>query len=118
MPGAFGTGREHPSLRKVFHWHGDTFSLPDGAILIASSSAFPHQGFFYRREVIALQFHLEVTPSGVKELVEHGRNELERGPFVQTEQEILEEKCCFAINHELMFRLLDYLSGLVSPGES
>ena len=112
--GAFRIWTELPSVHKVFHWHGDTFTLPDGAALIASSRAFPHQGFIFRQEVVALQFHLEVTPDGVKELVEHGRNELNAGPFVQEEQEILEENCCFEANHELMFRLLDYLSGQVS----
>ena len=105
--------RHLPDTRKEFHWHGDTFTLPEGASTIASSAAFPHQGFIYREQVIALQFHLEVTPAQVREMVENGRQELTAGPFVQREGEILGEKCCYSVNHELMFGLLDYLSGQV-----
>jgi GMP synthase-like glutamine amidotransferase len=108
-----------PSVCKVFHWHGDTFSVPEGATLIACSKATPHQGFIYREKVVALQFHLEMTPSGVSELVEYGRHELaEEGPSIQSEKEILKEKSSYADNHELMFRLLDYLSGQASKKSS
>jgi GMP synthase (glutamine-hydrolysing) len=50
-PGSF------PSLQ----WHGDTFDLPDGATLLASSPAYRNQAFVYKR-AYGLQFHLEVTP--------------------------------------------------------
>lgn len=46
----------------VFHWHGDTFDLPAGAIHLASSDRYPHQAFRIGRDVYALQFHLEVDP--------------------------------------------------------
>ncbi len=110
-PGTFRIWPDLPPARKVFHWHGDTFTLPEGATLIASSLSFPNQGFLYGERVVALQFHLEVTPEGVRELLEHGRHELTGGPAVQTEKEILKENGCFAGNQQLMFRLLDYLSG-------
>lgn len=44
----------------VFHWHGDTFDLPAGATLLASSSMYAHQAFRFGQYVYALQFHLEV----------------------------------------------------------
>ncbi|GGH08383.1 type 1 glutamine amidotransferase [Silvibacterium dinghuense] len=43
----------------VFHWHGDTFDLPAGATLLASSSVYPHQAFRYAANVYGLQFHVE-----------------------------------------------------------
>lgn len=45
----------------VLHWHGDTFDLPEGARLLASTRVTPHQAFDWNDFVVALQFHLEVT---------------------------------------------------------
>jgi GMP synthase (glutamine-hydrolysing) len=47
-----------PSLQ----WHGDTFELPQGATLLASSPAYASQAFVYKR-AYGLQFHLEVSPA-------------------------------------------------------
>jgi len=46
---------------KVFHWHGDTFDLPLGAVLLASSELYKNQAFRYGDNVYGFQFHLEVT---------------------------------------------------------
>jgi GMP synthase (glutamine-hydrolysing) len=43
----------------VFHWHGDTFDLPEGATLLASSKDYPHQAFRIGIRVYGLQFHVE-----------------------------------------------------------
>ena len=52
-----GLPRELPTLQ----WHGDTFSLPEGAVLLASSPAYPNQAFRWGRSAYAVQFHLEVS---------------------------------------------------------
>jgi GMP synthase (glutamine-hydrolysing) len=44
----------------VLHWHGDTFELPKGATLLASSSMVKHQAFGFGRAALGLQFHVEV----------------------------------------------------------
>ena len=44
----------------VLHWHGDTFTLPDGAELLASSHVYDHQAFRRGRNLLALQFHAEM----------------------------------------------------------
>jgi GMP synthase (glutamine-hydrolysing) len=49
-----------PSSFPTLQWHGDTFDLPDGATLLASSPAYANQAFVYRR-AYGLQFHLEVS---------------------------------------------------------
>ena len=103
-----------PDTKKVFHWHVDTFPIPEGAVRIASSSAFSNQGFIYGRNAIALQFHLEMTPGSVAGMVHHCGDELVEGPYVQTADEILGERGCYAASQELMFRFLDYLCALDS----
>ncbi len=52
---------------QVFQWHGDTFDLPRGAVRLASSDIFPNQAFRYTDRVYALQFHIEVTPTIVRD---------------------------------------------------
>ena len=42
------------------HWHRDTFSLPEGAVHLAATRAFPHQAFRVGYRVYGLQFHVEV----------------------------------------------------------
>jgi len=101
-----------PGPRKVLHWHGDTFNIPEEATRIASSQAFPNQGFILGNNVVALQFHLEATPESIKELVENCRDELVEGPYIQTEKEILSGEGHFESNHQLLFKFLDYLSSL------
>jgi GMP synthase (glutamine-hydrolysing) len=51
-------GPSGPSL-PVFHWHRDTFDLPTGATLLASSDEYPHQAFRFGRYAYGLQFHVE-----------------------------------------------------------
>ncbi len=50
----------------VLHWHGDTFDLPDGAALLASTDRYPHQAFTWGKYALGLQFHLETTARGLE----------------------------------------------------
>lgn len=44
----------------VLHWHGDTFTLPEDAELLASSHVYAHQAFRCGPNILALQFHAEM----------------------------------------------------------
>jgi GMP synthase-like glutamine amidotransferase len=46
----------------TLQWHGETFDLPDRAVALASSLAYPNQAFRWGRRAYAVQFHLEVSP--------------------------------------------------------
>ncbi|PRC91747.1 type 1 glutamine amidotransferase [Solimicrobium silvestre] len=50
----------------MFQWHNETFSIPHGAKLIASSAHCPHQAFIIGDKHIAMQFHCEVKHSKVR----------------------------------------------------
>lgn len=68
----FGLGPEVP----VFQWHGDTFDLPPGAVLLAESPACRHQAFRLGTRAYGLQFHLEVTEGMVASWADAYREEL------------------------------------------
>lgn len=99
-----------PSESTVFHWHGETFDLPEGAIQLARSAACEHQAFQFKRHVMGLQFHLEMTPESLRALVENCRGELTRGPYVQREPEVLAiPESHYLATNELMNEVLTYL---------
>jgi GMP synthase-like glutamine amidotransferase len=63
-----------PERFTTLQWHGDTFSIPLGAVHAAFSEATPHQAFCYDdARVVGLQFHLEETRETLGELVEVAR---------------------------------------------
>lgn len=53
----------------VLQWHGDTFDLPDGAMLLASSPDCVNQAFRYGEAGYAIQFHLEILQPMIEEWV-------------------------------------------------
>jgi GMP synthase-like glutamine amidotransferase len=94
----------------VFHWHGDTFDLPAGALLLARSVACAHQAFLYKENVLALQFHLETTPELVKLFVETGQDELVTAPYIQSPEAILSAPAeLYRSGNELLEELLNQL---------
>jgi GMP synthase-like glutamine amidotransferase len=99
-----------PDGSLVFHWHGETFDLPVGAARFFQSDACVNQAFAIDERVVGLQFHLEVTPESVAEMARHGRNELVRADYVQTEAELLSEPGRCAAPNAAMAALLDALA--------
>lgn len=45
----------------AFQWHHDSFDLPAGSVLLATSAACPHQVFRVGESAWGVQFHPEVT---------------------------------------------------------
>ncbi len=73
---------------EVFQWHGDTFDIPDTAVRLASSEAFPNQAFVYNSNVYALQFHIEVTPEIIAQWF---KDDEKRDEMVAHTEEIFKE---------------------------
>jgi GMP synthase (glutamine-hydrolysing) len=51
---------------KLFHWHGDTFDLPQGALPLARTALYENQAFAIGDFALGLQFHPEVTDLGLE----------------------------------------------------
>ena len=49
-----------PGYQTGFHWHRDTFDLPEGAVLLASNDVVANQAFRYGKWVYGLQYHIEL----------------------------------------------------------
>jgi GMP synthase-like glutamine amidotransferase len=102
--------RLFPNSLEVFHWHGDTFDLPRGAVRLLESEACANQAFFIGEKVVGLQFHLETTPESALALIANSRAEIVPGATIQTEQEMLRKPGRFAAINRLMDSVLEYLA--------
>lgn len=80
------TGLTHLAAGPILHWHGDTFDLPQDCVHLASSTPYLNQAFSYRNNSLALQFHPEVTVSGMERWLIGHVGEIEATPGVTVEQ--------------------------------
>ena len=112
--------RDIPPSFPAFHWHGDTFELPNGALSFASSAACGNQGFVVDHRIYAFQFHIEATKASVGALMDAGAEELsEQGAWIMKKQDIeaYSAQDFFEMNGKLV-GMLDTLMGrwLIAQG--
>jgi GMP synthase-like glutamine amidotransferase len=104
-------GGRHPLMAGLaetflaFHWHGDTYALPPGAVRLAESEACAQQAFAWDgNRVLGLQFHLEVTYDNAVAWFRHER--ISPARYVQTPEQILAERKAFDANNDGMRAVL------------
>lgn len=99
----------------AFHWHGETYSLPEGAVSIASSPHCANQAFVLERH-LGMQCHVEMTPEMIGAWCQSGAGELARCacPTVQDAREIQAQlQPRVAALHAVASRLYDrWIDGL------
>lgn len=106
-----------PQHVPAFHWHGDTFSIPPGAVRLAASDGCDNQAFQYGRQVVALQFHWDYSLHSVETMIRHCGDELIAGPSgspgrgIQSPAEMLAHPERFDVIRELLYGLLDAMAG-------
>ena len=101
--------KEIPKTFDAFHWHGDTFDIPQGTEHLVSSAATSNQGFCVGRIALALQFHLELRAGDANRIAEACHDDLTPGTYVQQPEEFTMKKDLFEDANKLMGRLLETL---------
>jgi GMP synthase-like glutamine amidotransferase len=103
----------------VFHWHGETFTLPNGSERLASSPGCENQAFRIGSRVIGIQFHLETTPALVQALTTNCPEDLAPGTFVEAALTLQSHDASeYASLHGLMTETLDSLTASTATGSS
>lgn len=96
-----------PVRMDAFHWHGDTFAVPSGAIHAAYSAGCAAQAFRKGR-VLGLQFHLELSEAALGGLVE--ATDSFEGLYVQTPEVFLPRAELFQRLRKANFAFLDAIA--------
>ena len=117
FPVSFSMTEDHNNLldflpvsETVFHWHGDTFDIPKEAIGFARSAITPNQGFIIGDRVVGLQFHFEITETGLLEMIDGANAAFMPEEFVQSPEEMKDYLSYIPVNNQLMHKLLDRLA--------
>jgi GMP synthase (glutamine-hydrolysing) len=76
-------GMQSPAT--VFHWHGDTFDLPDNAIRLAHSKDYQNQAIKVG-SAVGVQFHLEVDEPTIQLWLDKSKEELSLVPYIKPEE--------------------------------
>ena len=99
-----------PAPQTLFHWHGDTFDLPAGALHIARSAHFEQQAFSFGERVLAVQCHPEMDPAGVAALTDAFGARLKPSASVQSADAMRALQAHFAPARRLLHAWLDRLA--------
>lgn len=91
----------------VFHWHGDRFEIPEGALHLFSSAACDNQAFLYNRFTLGLQFHLEMTSQDIEAMLVHCADALIPSASVQSADVIRNGSNHLQGAKRTLYRLLD-----------
>ena len=82
--------------KPMFHWHGDTFDLPQGAQLLASTPECTNQIYSYGKNSLAFQCHPEVSADHLEKwwighAAEMDQNKLSPSHLRQESQKLAKE---------------------------
>jgi GMP synthase-like glutamine amidotransferase len=106
---ATGEGVERlglPHRFDAFHWHGDTFHLPNDAVHLARTDACENQMFLLGERVLGIQFHLEAAADEIAGMLA-AAGDLPEGPYVQAAARMRDAEDACAASGRLLDTVLD-----------
>ncbi|MEE9524280.1 MAG: type 1 glutamine amidotransferase [Thermodesulfovibrionales bacterium] len=101
--------RTLPQEFMAFHWHGDAFDIPSGAIRMAESNGCSSQAFEYNIKVVGLQFHLESTRDSIDKLITNCGDEIVEGKYIQPPEKMFRAINEVTLTNQSMRTFLDNL---------
>ena len=111
---------QHDPTRHIFDfpddllalsWHNETFELPEGAVLLAGSAACSRQAYQFKHNVLAFQFHPEITPINLALFLEEKPDmENKDGTYIQSFHDLLYTSVdTFKPANEMLNRAIDFV---------
>jgi GMP synthase-like glutamine amidotransferase len=95
-----------PDIATVFHWHGETFNLPENSVRLFSSEVTHNQAFLYGNKVLGMQFHLEMKEQGIVDLIKFCKSDLTEGRYIMSPEEMHENYKRYESSNKKMLRNL------------
>jgi GMP synthase-like glutamine amidotransferase len=99
-----------PGSFEAFHWHGDTFDIPQGAKHLARSAGCENQAFIYEERIVGLQFHLETTLASMHQLIANCADEIVPGPYIKDPRTTTATSDRFTASNALIHALLERMT--------
>ena len=94
----------------AFEFHQDTFDLPDGAVLLATSQCCANQAFMYGKRIFGVQFHPELTNDQIHCIM--NLSEAGDGPYEQDPDAIKARSDCLPLQREILYTMLENIEAM------
>jgi GMP synthase (glutamine-hydrolysing) len=106
-----------PEQMHVLHWHGETYDPPPGCVHLAESAGCLVQAFEHP-SALGLQFHLEATHQGLKELIRNCGHEIGTGVYEQSSDQIVAgERLYREAAMSTLFAVMDSIERRIGSGD-
>lgn len=96
-----------PQTFPVIHWHNDMPGVTENSQILAASAGCPRQIIRYDQKIYGFQCHMEITLSGIEDLIAACPEDLNASKFTQAKEALLQQD--YPAIHQSMFKILDRL---------